>query len=161
MPFTVVSLLNECSAKWRADCKGELAKVSAFFQEMFRVGVYKRSQGRVCRQVTFAVIAIVVVLGAFRLGQTLGSSYGVGVSHGVSGVTLLLGLWIGYRMVNVPTFADFLISVEAEVNKVSWPTRHELFRGSVVVLITIIGLAAVLFGFDTFWKALFKFLGVV
>ena len=34
-------------------------------------------------------------------------------------------------VVNLPVFADFLIAVEAEMNKVSWPTRGELFRGSV------------------------------
>ena len=135
--------------------------MGAFFQEMFRAGVYKRSQGRICRQVTFAVIAIVVVLGILRLSQTLGVSYGMGVSYGVPGAILVIGLWVGYRTVNIPSCADFLISVEAEVNKVSWPTRHELFRGSVVVLITIIGLAAILVGFDAFWKAIFKFLGVV
>ena len=34
----------------------------------------------------------------------------------------------------MPAFADFLIAVEAEMNKVSWPTRTELFRGSMVVI---------------------------
>ena len=34
---------------------------------------------------------------------------------------LAFGLWLGYRIVNVPQFADFLIAVEAEMNKVSWP----------------------------------------
>ena len=35
---------------------------------------------------------------------------------------LAAGLWASYRLVNVPAVADFLIAVEAEMNKVSWPT---------------------------------------
>ena len=49
-------------------------------------------------------------------------------------------VWVSYRLVNVPGFADFLIAVEAEMNKVSWPTRTELFRSSIVVLIMIFAL---------------------
>jgi preprotein translocase subunit SecE len=58
--------------------------------------------------------------------------------------------------VNFPRFADFLIAVEAEMNKVSWPTRGELVRSSLVVLFTIFALAAVLFGFDAVWNAIFR-----
>ena len=56
---------------------------------------------------------------------------------------------MSYRVVNVPGFADFLIAVEAEMNKVSWPTRTELFRASMVVLILIFALAVVLFVYAT------------
>jgi len=63
--------------------------------------------------------------------------------------------------VNVPGFADFLIAVEAEMNKVSWPTRAELYRSSVVVLVTIFVLAMVLFVFDFFWGWVFKILGIL
>ena len=31
---------------------------------------------------------------------------------------------------NMPRFADFLIAVEAEMNKVSWPSKAELIRSS-------------------------------
>ena len=41
----------------------------------------------------------------------------------------------------LPGFADFLIAVEAEMNKVSWPSRGELFRASIVVLVMIFVLA--------------------
>jgi preprotein translocase subunit SecE len=34
------------------------------------------------------------------------------------------------------------------MNKVSWPSRHELFRASVVVILVIFFLAALLFGYD-------------
>ena len=48
----------------------------------------------------------------------------------------------------MPAFADFLISVEGEMNKVSWPSRSELFRASLVVILVIFSLAAILYAYD-------------
>ena len=45
---------------------------------------------------------------------------------------LVGGLWASFRVVQLPSFADFLISVEAEMNKVSWPSWDELIRASIV-----------------------------
>ena len=53
-----------------------------------------------------------------------------------------VGIWFGYRIVNYSVFADFLIAVEAEMNKVSWPTRRELWNASVVVMFVIFAMAA-------------------
>jgi preprotein translocase subunit SecE len=64
-------------------------------------------------------------------------------------------------LVNYPPFADFLINVEAEMVKVSWPTRTELFRSSVVVMLTIFGLAAILALYDVFWQWFLRLLGVI
>lgn len=133
--------------------------MGAFVQELLRTGIYKRNQGRITRQVTFAVIAITVALGLWRLSETL-LGQPAGVRYGIPGLLLLGGLWMAYRLVNVPGFADFLIAVEAEMNKVSWPTRSELIRAALVVLVTIFLLAAVLFVFDYFWIFLFDKLGV-
>jgi len=63
--------------------------------------------------------------------------------------------------VNVPQFADFLIAVEAEMAKVSWPTRTEVYRSSAVVLVMIFSLAVVLFVFDFLWSQLFQWIGVL
>ena len=71
-------------------------------------------------------------------------------------------MWASYRLVNVPAFADFLIAVEAEMNKVSWPTRMELFRASMVVLIMMFALGFILAGYDIFWKLLLSWgLGIL
>ena len=131
-----------------------------YFQELFHVGIYKRSQGRVARQVTFATLAVVFGYGLWQLSDVL-MDYGHLMQFALPGLLLLVCLWVAYRLVNVPSFADFLIAVEAEMNKVSWPSRQELFRGSAVVLITIILLAAVLFGFDMFWNKLFTQIGIL
>jgi preprotein translocase subunit SecE len=127
--------------------------VGAFFQEMLRVGIYKRSQGRITRQVTFAVLASVVALGLLRLSTVL-MAHGPYWQFALPGVLLLAGLWAAYRVVNVPSFADFLIAVEVEMNKVSWPSRSELTRASMVVLVVIFALAAILAAYDLLWKVL-------
>ena len=127
----------------------------AFFQELMHVGVYKKSQGRITRQLTFAAIAIAVVIGMYQYSQSMISSNNT-LRYGIPGALLLIGLWMTYRLVNLPVFADFLIAVEAEMNKVSWPTRTELFRASLVVLFTIFALATVLATYDIFWRYLFK-----
>jgi preprotein translocase subunit SecE len=135
--------------------------VGAFLLELLNVGIYKRSQGRITRQVTFAALAIAFALGFLRLHQTLYYSDLVGMkffglSFWLPGILCLAGWWASYRVVNMPSFADFLIAVEAEVNKVSWPTRSELVRASMVVLICIIFLAMVLFAYDIIWQWFFR-----
>jgi preprotein translocase subunit SecE len=124
-------------------------------QELLQVGIYKRSQGRITRQVTCIVIWIAFAIAAYRL-------YSVGgmappARYVVPSVVLLVGIWFGYRIVNYSPFADFLIAVEAEMNKVTWPTTTELVRSSVVVIVLIFGLTAVLFTYDTVWSALLKY----
>jgi len=128
--------------------------VIAFFQELMHVGVYKKSQGRITRQLTFAAIALAVVIAMYQYSQSMISSSGT-LRYGIPGALLLIGLWMTYRLVNLPVFADFLIAVEAEMNKVSWPTRTELLRASLVVLFTIFALAAVLATYDILWRYLF------
>ncbi len=126
--------------------------------ELFQFGIYKRSQGRVTRQVTCASVWVACFLGAWRMLNVMGGS--PMTRYASAGALLLAGVWIGFRLVNLPQFADFLISVEAEMRKVSWPSRGELVRSSVVVIFVIFFLAAVLFGYDVIWRTVFVFLGV-
>ena len=83
------------------------------------------------------------------------------MEYWLPGILLLLCWWISYRLVNLPSFADFLIAVEAELNKVSWPTRTELVRSSIVVLISLLTLAFVIFAFDLVWRYIFTFTGLI
>jgi len=79
----------------------------------------------------------------------------------MAGLILLFGLWFGYRLVQWVTFADFLVSVEGEMAKVSWPSKGELRSATFVVLTLFFLLAGVLRIFDLFFVAIFKFIGVV
>ncbi len=116
---------------------------------MFTSSRYKRSQGRIARQLTFAAIAAIFAVAGWRMSEAGGD---------VTGKFLIplaivgLGAWIAFRVVNIPRFADFLISVEAEMNKVSWPSRGELYRASLVVIVVIFLLTAILFTYDLVLK---------
>jgi preprotein translocase subunit SecE len=133
---------------------------SPLFSELFHLGLYKPSQGKMVRRVTFVALAIAVLIGAWRLSvqlSQLGDVYRLAIPTLVGA----LGLWIAFRAVNLPKFADFLIAVEAELNKVSWPSKGELIRSTIVVLFTIIVLTIVLFAYDIIWRTLLTALGVV
>jgi preprotein translocase subunit SecE len=134
--------------------------VSPFLRDLFTLSVYKGSQGRITRRATFAALALSLLIGAWRMSVYL-EGYGPTMRYVVPGIVLLLGVWVAYRVVNLPRFADFLIAVEAEMNKVSWPSRTELFRSTIVVLITILFLAAVLYAYDILWRLLLQALGVI
>jgi preprotein translocase subunit SecE len=131
--------------------------VNAFFQELFQLGIYKRTQGRITRQVTLAAMAVAVAVGFWQLSQAMTGTWewDKNLSLSLATVATLACWWVSYRLVNLPRFADFLIAVEAEMNKVSWPTRGELFRSSVVVLVTIFAMAALLLAFDFIWTWFF------
>lgn len=137
------------------------AGAAGFWGAFLSGSVYKRNQGRLARQVTFAALALILGLGVWRLAQVLplwfsGGSSPWGGDAGVvrfllPGLVLAAVLWFCYRLVNVPRFADFLIAVEAEMTKVSWPTGDEVARSSAVIIFLIFALAGILAAYDLFW----------
>jgi preprotein translocase subunit SecE len=130
--------------------------------ELFQASVYKRNQGRTVRMVTAVTFGVIIALSAWRLYQTLSiSTANSTVQWAAPGAVLFLGWWICFRLVHIPKFADFLIAVEAEMTKVSWPTKTELIRSSMVVIFFIVSLAAILFVFDLFWRTVFQFIGII
>lgn len=66
-------------------------------------------------------------------------------------ILLAVSLWFAWRVVNYPTFADFLIATEAEINKVSWTSRRALIRDTIVVMVSLFLMTAFLFVVDMFW----------
>lgn len=124
--------------------------MGAFLQELLKFDLYKRSQGRIVRQVTFAACAIIIALGCWSLSFQIEDT---NLAYMIPLALLAIGVWASFRLVQLPQFADFLISVEAEMNKVAWPKRTELINASIVVMLVIFLLAAMLFGFDFLLKA--------
>ena len=144
----------------------------SFFPELFRFGLYKPAQGRIVRQVTFFSVALLACLAIWELYVSGWFNF-LNVAAGEDGVAgpqigkMLfsfvlagIGVWSAYRLVNYAMFADFLIAVEAEMNKVSWPTRDQLYRASVVVIFVIFAMAVLLFVFDILWTAVFEMPGI-
>jgi preprotein translocase SecE subunit len=72
-----------------------------------------------------------------------------------------LALWFAWRVVNVPTFADFLIATEAEMNKVSWTSRKRLYQDTIVVLVTVILMTFFLLFADVVWSQLLRAIKVL
>jgi preprotein translocase subunit SecE len=151
----------------------------SFVQGLFQVGLYKRTQGRIARQVTFVAMLAVFLIAAWRLYATIAGTPNGGwlyaslpaavvdvlrhvpMMYVVPGIVAAVGLWLSYRTVNVPRFADFLIAVEAEMNKVTWPTRTHLIRNSAVVIVVMLVLAVVLYVFDMAWITIFKSINIL
>ena len=123
------------------------AATVTFFQDLFQVGFYKPSQGKMVRQLTFGAIALAVGLGAYQLyGYLAGASLQLVLPLAIA----FVGFWLAYRIVHYQRFADFLISVEAELAKVSWPSKDEVIRSTIVVIVVIFSMAGLLFAFDLF-----------
>jgi preprotein translocase subunit SecE len=132
-----------------------------FWNELLATGFYKRNQGRLARQLTAAFLLLFVFFGLWRLSQGPLSGYEVGVRVGIPSLLFAVVAWVVFRAVNYPRFADFLISVQAEMDKVSWSTWPELWRATVVVVGTMFLLGATLFVYDQVLVFVFKYLGIL
>ncbi len=128
---------------------------------MLQSGLYKPLQGRIVRQVTFVAVAVIALLITWEISTIawVGDAFN-GAPYAVGLVLSVAGVWFAYRIVNHPPFADFLIAVEAEMNKVSWPAWPELWKASMVVIFVIFSMAISLWIFDLIWAGVFWFIGV-
>ncbi len=139
---------------------GARRRFAQFLATLVRADLYKPKQGWYARLYTALGLGVVVALGLWRLYETLITSspatrFGVPVALG-----LALG-WLIFRLVEYPPFVEFLIATEAEMNKVSWTSRDDLYRATTVVLATVFLMSVYLFGVDWVWSNLLQFLGVL
>lgn len=121
---------------------------------------YKPGQGSLARNGTLAALGVLIAFGVYSWSTSQTQAAPVfkwGFPVLVGGV---LG-WIAYRMVHYPRFADFLISTEAEMNKVSWPSKGELKASTMVVLANVFFLALFLFLADLFWRMVLGAIGIL
>ena len=135
--------------------------LSSFWVALLSPAIYKRTQGRRVRQTTAGLVIVWVVYGCYTLanGPLLDATREVRFAvPAVLGVVLS---WLAYRAVNIPQFADFLIAVEVETKKISWPTMQRCFRAGAVVIVTMFFMAAMLFLYDQVWIWLFEKIGVL
>ena len=157
--------------------RGQARMVSLEEQGWFSTAGYKPSLGQKARRLTILGFLIVGGTGIWAL-----SSGGALPENGTlampfespSQVTVLpdakltipalliaLTFWFAWRAVNIPTFAEFLIATEAEMNKVSWTPKKRLAQDTVVVLTTTLLLALFLLVVDLFWGWLLSSVGVL
>ncbi len=139
---------------------GSRRRFVQFLTNLFQGDLYKPMQGRHARIYTAAALGVIVALGIWRLYETL-NDYTLTVRYGIpAAVGLVLG-WIIFRIAHYPPFVEFLIATEAEMNKVSWTSRDDLYRATTVVLVTVTLMAVFLFGVDWLWSFLLQMLGVL
>ena len=53
--------------------------------------------------------------------------------------------------------ADFVREVRAELKKVAWPTREEVIRYSIIVLVALVAFTLAVFGVDYVFEWFFRF----
>lgn len=148
--------------------------------------LYKKNQGRLTRQLTSLALGTMLLFGCWTMTQTVLSSPPAfllpplelgaegqtelppptfweanwnSVRYGVPVLVAALGAWAIYRVVNYPPFTDFLISVEAEMDKVSWADQSYLVRATGVVLGMMLVLGAYLWVCDQVWYWVFQMIG--
>lgn len=137
------------------------AESSSLLSEMFSARIYKKNQGRLARQLTAVALGLMIFYGCYSLAEGPLSPYSPFWHYGIPLLVAAVAAWAVYRAVNWPKFADFLISVEAEMDKVSWASRQELIRATVVVIVTMLMLGVILFVYDLFWQSIFRWLGIL
>jgi preprotein translocase SecE subunit len=136
-------------------------------QGFFHTHTYKRSQGQRVRRYTMVGLLIVGLSGVWALlnHEPFGrGDWRIALPFTEQPFTLLADrhfsiplliaaavVWVAWRVVNMPTFADFLIATEAEMNKVSWSPRKRLIQDTIVVLVTTALLTVFLLFVDLFW----------
>jgi len=137
-------------------------------KELFRVRRYKHSQGRLIRRLTMAGVWVLFATAAWKsthmdftwFAGLLGLPV-LAFTYSMAGLILLLGLWFGYRLVNWVTFSDFLISVEGEMAKVSWPGKAELRSSTIVVLTVFLLLSGMIYIYDLVLLFVFRLIHVM
>jgi preprotein translocase subunit SecE len=141
------------------------ALLKVLFKELFSVRLYKNSQGRLARRATMIAIVLLFASGAYKFTQIpfenlplLNDAF---YRYIVAGILTLAGWWIAFRVVHFPVFADFLVSVEAEMVKVSWPQKNEVYSSTLVVLAMFLIMAGLIFTIDIVWLLVFRWLGVI
>ncbi|HEV3166363.1 MAG TPA: preprotein translocase subunit SecE [Isosphaeraceae bacterium] len=140
--------------------KGAKNQFVSFLVNLVKTDLYKPMQGKQARLWTGVGLGVVVAAGLYRLVDTL-TDYRLPTRYGVPAIIGAVLGWIIFRLVQFPPFVEFLIATEAEMNKVSWTSRAELYRATVVVLTTVLVVAVYLFGVDWLWSYLLQAIGVL
>lgn len=130
------------------------SKDASIIPELFKIGLYKPTQGKLVRQATVIAISVVVAFGCFRLSESMiGSDKALRLGLPI-GIWAVLS-WFAFRAVNFPRFADFLVAVESELERVVWPSWKQVWQSSIVVIVTMLFFGALLFFVDRLWRILF------
>ena len=121
--------------------------------------IYKRSQGKYTRLCSAFGAGIIVGLGCLQLYRKLeGTDLGLWVEIMVPAVLFVILAFVIFWLVNKATVADFMISAEGEMKKVSWSTRKEISVSTFIVIVVVFFMAALLGVTDLTFELFFTWL---
>lgn len=136
-------------------------KRDTLLKSLVSTEIYQWKQGKILRRSTWGAISLAFVLASQALYHSVLYELGTTVAYWIVGAIVVAGVWIGFRVVNYSVFAEFLIDVESEMAKVTWPSWAELQRATVVVLGTMFVFSILLFGYDLVWQKFLELTGVL
>lgn len=116
--------------------------------------IYKKGQGTTARWITALALGALALLGCNELedivsGHTEATVFGsISVSLLASVAAFIVAAFVIALVINNRRFVDYLVASETELRKVSWPTRVELKRQTLVVIVTLLLISAMLFVAD-------------
>jgi preprotein translocase subunit SecE len=122
--------------------------------------IYKQGQGTYTRMCSALGAAIIVGLGCLQLyGKLQAADFSLWVEIMVpAALFCVLSFWV-FWLVNRPTVADFMVSAEGEMKKVSWSSRQEIIVSTFIVIVVMFIMAVLLgvtdFGFQLIFMWLF------
>lgn len=151
---------NKSAASKPAASKSR-SRFAPFLGNFVSTASFKPLQGKQARLWTAVGLGLLVVAGLYALYQYVLADETPVYRYSVPAVVGAVFAWLIWRLVQFPPFADFLIATEAEMNKVSWTSRDDLMRATIVVLVTVFLLATYLFGVDLVWSWLLRAIGVL
>jgi preprotein translocase SecE subunit len=107
--------------------------------------IYKHGQGKYTRLWSAVGMAAIIGFGCFRLYEKLGATTNnLWIQSMIPAVLFVaLGLSLLWLM-NHPSVADFMISAEGEVKKVSWSSRQEIAVSTFIVVLVVVVIALLL-----------------
>lgn len=129
--------------------------------------IYKKGQGYWTRMMSGIAGAVLTLLGAIWISEIFNNTEWFGLDpiwwQAISGVLWcailggLLYVLVGVRSRSV----DFLVATEAEMKKVNWSTRREIFGSTIVVILLAAGIAGFCKIFDLLFYWIFSSIRVL
>jgi preprotein translocase subunit SecE len=159
---TAAKPAKSAPAKGGSAAKKAAGRVAPFFTNLVKADTFKPTQGKNARMLTAVGLGALVAAGLYQLYELhLRDQFARVPSIAIPAALAAAFAWVIWRIVQYPPFADFLIATEAEMNKVSWTSREDLYRATIVVLATVFFMALYLFGVDYIWSWLLQIIGVL
>jgi len=124
------------------------------------LNIYKRGQAKNTRLWTAILTFVIGAYGCYVLHLKLKALNNIWMEILVPfGLCAAMAVVIAWLM-NKPSVADFMISAEGEIKKVSWSTRKEIIASTSVVIFVMLAIAVFLYSVDMVFVYVFDKIGL-